>query len=208
MNDYAITREILEDKNRLETIIKKPVIGIAFPNGSVNNKVIEIAKSLGIQYGRIAADNYASVKSAEYFANSADGPILLGDSTGFEMPEDYMRWLPTCHHNHNLLNFAEKFIALTKKQYLYMMYVWGHSFEFEKNNNWEIIEDFCAKIGNRDDIWYATNGEIVEYNHLFDNLQFFADNEYVFNPSAKSVWIRVNDRNIIEVKGGETLKLS
>ena len=79
-------------------------------------------------------------------------------------------------------------MKLTKKQYLYMMYVWGHSFEFERNNNWEVMEEFCEMIGHRDDIWYATNIEIVDYNEAFDRLQIFADNEYIYNPSACSVW--------------------
>ncbi|MFR4338848.1 MAG: hypothetical protein ACLT33_13285 [Lachnospira pectinoschiza] len=61
-------------------------------------------------------------------------------------------------------------------------------------------------IANRDDIWYATNS-IVEYNELFDRLEFFADNEYVHNPSVKSVWLAVNNSTIVEVKGGETVKL-
>ena len=78
-----------------------------------------------------------------------------------------------------------------------MMYVWGHSFEFERNNNWEIIEEFCEMIANRDDIWYATNSDIVEYNELFDRLEFFADNEYVHNPSVKSVWLAVNNSTIV-----------
>lgn len=160
-----------------------------------------------IKYARVTNDKYAATKAAEAYAANAEGPILIGDENGFSMPEDYMCWVPTCHHNHNLIDFGKKFMALTKKQYLYMMYVWGHSFEFERNNNWEIIEEFCEMIANRDDIWYATNSDIVEYNELFDRLEFFADNEYVHNPSVKSVWLAVNNSTIVEVKGGETVKL-
>ncbi len=43
-----------------------------------------------------------------------------------------------------------------------MMYVWGHSYEFTNQNNWELMEDFCKLVGGRDDIWYATNIEIVD----------------------------------------------
>lgn len=118
-----------------------------------------------------------------------------------------MNWIPTCHHNHNLVEFGKRFMKLTKKQYLYMMYVWGHSFEFERNNNWEVMEEFCEMIGHRDDIWYATNIEIVDYNEAFDRLQIFADNEYIYNPSACSVWVAVNNVRVIEIPGGETIKL-
>lgn len=41
------------------------------------------------------------------------------------------------------------------------MYVWGHSYEFDNHDNWDVIEKFCAYMGNRNDIWYATNLEIA-----------------------------------------------
>ena len=120
------------------------------------------------------------------------------------MPDDYMHWTPTCHHNHNLIEFGRKFLSLNKKQYLYMMYVWGHSFEFERNNNWDRLETICEKLSGREDIWYATNIEIIDYNKVFNNLQFSADCSFVHNPSATSAWLCVNDKKIVEVKGGET----
>ena len=156
LNNYNALREILDDKDNLEKIFKRPIYGLAYPNGSCDNRIVDIAKSVGIKYARVTNDKYSATKAAEAYAANADGPILIGDENGFSMPEDYMRWVPTCHHNHNLIDFGKKFMALTKKQYLYMMYVWGHSFEFERNNNWEIIEEFCEMIANRDDIWYAT----------------------------------------------------
>ena len=158
-------------------------------------------------YIRPAADQYAAVKSAIEYADCCEGPILLGDENGFSMPSDYMNWIPTCHHNHNLVEFGKRFMALTKTQYLYMMYVWGHSFEFDRNDNWSVIEEFSEMIGHRDDIWYATNIEIVDYNEAFDRLQMFADNEYIYNPSACSVWVAVNNKHIVEIPGGETVKL-
>lgn len=40
--------------------------------------------------------------------------MLLGDENGFSMPEDYMRWVPTCHHNHNLVDLARSSWHLLK----------------------------------------------------------------------------------------------
>ena len=140
---YEVAREILEDKTAIEKIIKKPVRGMALPNGAGNKLITSIAADLGIKYIRPAADQYAVVKSAMSYADCCEGPILLGDENGFSMPADYMNWLPTCHHNHNLVEFGKRFMALTKKQYLYMMYVWGHSFEFDRNNNWSVMEEFA-----------------------------------------------------------------
>lgn len=202
--DNAVVQEILNDRIALERIMKHPIRGMAFPNGSYNEKICQLAAGLGMEYARIAADQYADVYSAKCLASQAQGSILLGDATGFNMPKNYMQWLPTCHHNHNLIQFGKDFMSLKKRQYLYMMYVWGHSFEFTKNNNWNIIEEFCEMIGGCDDIWYATNIEIVDYNKVFSNLQFAADNSFVYNPSFASAWLLVNDKDYIEVKGGET----
>lgn len=68
---------------------------------------------------------------------------VVGNTDGFAMPEDFLRWTSTCHHNHNLLQLGKQFLGLEKKQYLFMMYVWGHSYEFDNDNNWDLMEQFC-----------------------------------------------------------------
>jgi len=105
-----------------------------------------------------------------------------------------------------LMELAKSFVDLHKKQYLYLMYVWGHSYEFEQDGNWELIEEFCRYIGSRDDIWYATNIEIVEYMQAFERLKFAADCSFVRNPSASPVWLIANGRTV-EVPGGESVML-
>ena len=45
--------------------------------------------------------------------------------------------------------------------------MWGHSYEFENNNNWVILKNFCKTAGGREDIWYATNIEICDYISAF-----------------------------------------
>jgi len=81
------------------------------------------------------------------------------------------------------------------------MYVWGHSIEFERNNNWELMEKFCSLVGNREDIWYATNIEIVDYLNAYKALRFSANLDFVVNPWAFPVWLSVDGR-MVEAKGG------
>ncbi|GAE29581.1 polysaccharide deacetylase [Halalkalibacter hemicellulosilyticusJCM 9152] len=88
-----------------------------------------------------------------------------------------------------------------------MLYVWGHSYEFDNDMNWDMIESFCKLVGGREDIWYATNMEIVDYLKAFRNLKFSADSQFALNPNALSVWLNV-DGIIYEVKGGEQVRLS
>jgi len=178
-----IVEEIFEDRKRLEHLVGYTVRGMSYPNGSYNKAIKEMLPYLGVEYARTA------------------------QSTGqFAMPDDLFEWKPTCHHNGDLMNVAETFVNLNKKQYLYMMYVWGHSYEFDHDQNWPLIEGFCEFIGNRSDIWYATNVEIVDYLKAFQNLKFSASCQFVYNPSALSVWLQV-DNQIVEIKGGSQISL-
>ena len=86
--------------------------------------------------------------------------------------------------------------------------MWGHSYEFTEDygNNWDPMEEFCEFIGGRNDIWYATNIEIVDYMNAAKNLKYTATGDMVYNPSADSVWISV-DGEIHEIRGGETVRI-
>lgn len=90
--------------------------------------------------------------------------------------------------------------------HLYMMYVWGHSHEFPYYENWDTMEAFCRLAGRRDDIWYATNIQIVDYMDAAKRLQFGADMDMVYNPSVQSVWISKGGKGK-EIKGGQMLKI-
>ena len=174
-----VVYEVLEDRKRLEKLAGMPVRGLSYPNGSYNEEIKRLLPALGIRYSRI-----------------------VGDTHDFKLPTDYYEWKATCHHNNNLLEDGKRFVELNKKQYLYLMYVWGHSYEFSRDDNWEVMEQFCRLVGGRDDIWYTTNIGFVDYMERAKGLQFGADNTFVYNPYAASVFLSVNDR-IVEAKGGE-----
>ena len=87
-----------------------------------------------------------------------------------------------------------------------LFYLWGHSYEFSKDNNWEIIEKFCEKMSFGDDIWFATNIEIYDYTRAYNSLEFSMDSDTVYNPSAFDVWF-LKDGKEFTVKSGETTNL-
>ncbi len=180
-----IAQEILEDRKGLEALTGGLVRGHAYPNGSYNEEIKQLFCQLGIAYGRVVE--------------------CVPD---FNLPKDPLEWHPTCHHNDpELMEKAEFFASFQKKQYLKLMYVWGHSYEFDNNNNWEVIERFCEYMGGREDIWYATNIEIVDYMSAAKNLKFSADNEMVYNPNAQSVWLQINSGSCVEIAGGSFVDL-
>ncbi len=174
-----VAQQIIEDRKLLEKACGYPVRGLSYPNGSYSRDIINLLPACGIEYSRV-----------------------VGNTDNFGFPDNFLEWKATCHHSHNLMENARRFADLHKTQYLYMMYVWGHSYEFDRDDTWGDMEEFCEFIGGRDDIWYATNIEIVDYMKAAKNLKFTADCDKVYNPNAASVWIEVN-REHIEIKGGE-----
>lgn len=178
-----VARQVLEDRMGLESVMGVPVRGLAYPNGSWTPEIAALLPSLGIRYARV-----------------------VGDTHSFDMPQDFMRWKSTCHHIHNLLENGQRFVELHKTQYLYMMYVWGHSFEFTCQQDWDMMERFCEMTANKQDTWYATNIEIVDYMQDAARLQFTAAADAVYNPNAQSIWIEV-DGERIEMPAGQLVRL-
>jgi len=178
-----IARQILDDRKALEDLVGYPVRGMSYPNGSYSREIIELLPSIGIEYARV-----------------------VPSTGGFELPGNFLEWRATCHHNQDLEARGREFLALAKSQYLYLMYVWGHSFEFDREGNWKLIEDFASSMGGKSDVWYATNIEIVDCVARWKSMRFSSDCSLARNPSAESVWLVV-DGAPIEVPGGETARL-
>ena len=179
-----VAREVLDDRKALEPYTGYPVRGLSYPNGSVSREIEELLPACGIRYSRI-----------------------VGSSGNFALPENPYRWMATCHHNDRLLELGEQFLGLHKKQYLYLMYVWGHSYEFNNQNNWDLMEEFCRMMGGRDDIWYCTNIGLIDCLDDFSRLCFAADNSFVYNPGARDCYISVNDQPAIRIPAGRKTDL-
>jgi peptidoglycan/xylan/chitin deacetylase (PgdA/CDA1 family) len=178
-----VVQQVIEDRKALEAACGYPVRGMSYPNGSYSKEIVDMLPACGIEYCRV-----------------------VGSTDDFGFPENFLTWKSTCHHGHNLMENAKRFADLYKTQYLYMMYVWGHSFEFDRDNSWDLIEGFCEYIGGRDDIWYATNIEIVDYMNAAKNLKYSAAGDMVYNPNANPVWITV-DGEKYKIEPGATVTL-
>ena len=179
-----VAQEILDDRRALESLTGYPVRGLSYPNGSLSDEIVSLLPGLGIRYSR-------TVISTQSFA----------------LPEDPLRWAATCHHNRGLMELGEQFLGLYKKQYLYLMYVWGHSYEFDAQDNCDLIEGFCRRMCGHEDIWYCTNIEYVDYMDGYKCLRFAADNSFVENPNAQDYYISVNDAPAVCLKAGQITKL-
>ena len=177
-----VVHEILEDRRLLEAACGYPVRGMSYPMGTYNDAVVQMLPTLGIRYAR-------TTKATRKF----------------EVPNDFLLWHPTAHHNdEQLFELLEKFQKNTYPMPLF--YLWGHSYEFDRNDNWDRIEQFCKEASGKEDTWYATNIEIYDYVMALRALEFSADRSMVYNPTATDVWVRYNHESI-KIPAGQLVRL-
>ena len=179
-----VINEISRDRENLEAQFGTIIRGMAYPYGTYSDHVVEALKMCGISYARTV--------------------ISTND---FRIPTDWLHLTATCHHDSpELQRLARKFAEDKVMQSPYLFYLWGHSNEFEASNNWNVIEEFAAYIGNREDIWYATNIEIFEYIEAYNRLVFSMDGKRLKNPSCRELWLEMNHK-LVAIGAGETLEI-
>lgn len=189
VDSAAATAEIVNDRIKLENIFGTVIKGMAYANGSFDNKVAEIVKNCGIKYARTTVS-----------------------TRRFSIPENWLQMPATCHHNDGeLMNLAKQFIEGEPNWYYWnnnpkLFYLWGHSYEYFEKDNWNVLEEFAKYTGRRSGVWYATNGEIYEYVRAFDSLEFSVESKYVYNPSATDVYIDCFGKQYV-IPAGKTTEL-
>jgi len=179
----SLLREMLDDRHILEQAIGYPVRGLSYPYGTYDDTVIAALRSMDFTYARTVQSTHA-----------------------FALPNDFLAWHPTCHHNDRLLERLEEFHAFPHRSRLPVMYVWGHSYEFDQQKNWGLMEEFCKRASEMEDTWFATNRDIVSYIEALRRLEFTVDQTAVYNPSARSLWIEVANE-AVEIAAGTLVTL-
>ena len=186
----VVTDDIMTNRKEIEAITDKIIRGFAYPYGPYNEISEESIKAAGIVYAR-------TTKS----------------TNDFFLPENWLQWHPTCHHK-NSLELYDKFEAFNRVvSNPVVMYVWGHTYEFDNDNNWELIEELFKRCHKNPDIWFATNMEIYNYVKAFKSLVFSADGKTVHNPSRTDIFALLDgywepdSGTPILVPAGATVKL-
>lgn len=186
LSPAVCTYQVLQDRLNLEKRFGRMVRGMAYPMGTYSDQVVECLKACGILYAR-------TTKSTE----------------NFKLPTDWLRLPATCKHtNPCLMELAEKFAQKAESgRPSQLFYLWGHTYEFDDDDNWNVIEEFTAFMAGREkEIWYATNIEIFEYMEDYQRLIFAADGSVVKNPTNRTLWFDW-ERQIYAIAPGETLKM-
>lgn len=183
LDSAEIIYEITEDKKNIEKEYGIIARGMAYPFGTYNDLVVDILEKCHISYSRTTR------------------------ATGsFCFPENWLELHPTCHHNYEgLEELTKSFIEKGSKwNNCEMFYLWGHSYEFDNNDNWDVIEKFAEYAGGHEHIWYATNIEIYDYVNAYKRLESSYDKNILYNPSIIDVWVEI-EGNIYCIEAGKTV---
>ncbi len=185
LDTSEIIYEITEDRRAIENHYGTITRGMAYPYGKYSDKVVDILGRCHIAYARTTKSTH-----------------------DFVFPENWLTLHPTCHHNDERLEeLIKKFVETTNKfNNAEMFYLWGHSYEFDNDDNWDVIEKFAEYAGGHEHIWYATNIEIYDYVKAYESLQTSYDKKIVHNPTNTDVWVDIKGE-VYCVKAGETLKV-
>lgn len=181
-----ITYEYLKDKEELENILGCIIRGSAYPYSKYNEKVLNSLRACGVAYAR------------------------AGDQTEeFSLPTDWLRFRPTARHKTpKLFDIANKFLDLIVQPNhpCAMFSLMGHSYEFDRDNNWDLIETFAEKMEGHKDVWYATNIEIYDYIQAFQSVRYNLAQTIAENPTSIDVWINKNGK-VCKIPAGQTIRI-
>jgi peptidoglycan/xylan/chitin deacetylase (PgdA/CDA1 family) len=136
-----IVRQVEEDRKNLSAFCGYDVVGMAYPCGGVNNdeRVANVIKNnTGIKYARTITSTY-----------------------NFEKQENLFRFNPSVYYiEENFEEIIDSFLAFEAEAPA-LLYIWGHSYEMDAEYiSWEKFEAMCAKLANRNEIFYGTNREV------------------------------------------------
>ena len=193
-------KDVLDCRLQLEERCGRIIRGMAYPDCGIN------------QFGNFTT--YPEIKAYLTELDIAYSRTLGADNDKFLLPNDFHAWVPSAHHNNvNLMEYIDKFLGLDinggyiAHGFPRLLYIWGHSYEFDRDENWERMDEICSKLSNNPDIWYATNIEIYDYVKAYKSLVYSADSNTIYNPTLYEIFF-VSDRVLYSIKSGETLKLS
>ena len=194
-------REVLDCRLALEEKCGRIIRGMAYPDSGIT------------LFGNFGS--YEAVKQVLTELDIAYSRSLAGDNNAFMLPSDFHAWIPTAHHNNpKIMEWIDEFLKLDTSTNAYharrncrLFYIWGHSYEFDNNNNWNLIEEICQKFAASDEIWFATNIEIYDYVTAYKRLLYSADGHTVYNPSLLSVFLDA-DGALYRIDPGETVHLA
>jgi len=184
--------DVMRDRAALERLFGRPITGYAYPQGAYTPEVMAELEKLGFEYAR-----------------------AVGTKGSFRVPQNLFELTATCH----LLSDAcdectKKFLDFRCGDDLWwdsadalFFNIFCHSYQLRGSE--ERQQAACRRLealAGREDVWYATNIELVRYVKAYRSLIFSLERGWVYNPSCQTVWLRTKE-GVASVAPGGTARL-
>ena len=131
---------INRDKENLEHLTGKKILGHAYASGSTSPAVERHLKAKGYLYAR-----------------------AVFPSGNFEFPENPLNFRPSSSViMGNTMKLVKDFLAAKAEDRDLLLYLWGHSYEMDYGKgaaSWDGLERLFATVAGHEDIIYCTNSE-------------------------------------------------
>jgi peptidoglycan/xylan/chitin deacetylase (PgdA/CDA1 family) len=138
LDEKKIYEQIYQDKCNLEDWYGEEVVGMAYPFGTYDDRVLEVLKRCGIKYAR-------TIKTTPEFTPQSD---LLQFKTS------------CCFTSPDLNSIIDRFLASESEQ-KQVLYIWGHTYQLGVDMSWADFEEVCKRLASVKGLVFETNKDAL-----------------------------------------------
>ena len=138
LSDQEVLDEINRDINNIQNIFHIEPVGMVYPYGSYDDRIVNLIKETKLRYARTVESNHST-----------------------HLQEDLLRFRPTCHQHDPLIHHIVEDFLNNTSNHPQILYIWGHSYEGDVDHMWEDIEALFKKIAFQPGIYYGTNEDVL-----------------------------------------------
>lgn len=180
LTEPEILHQMAQDKENLERIIGKPVLGFAGPFHHWSQMIADCAQKCGFEYARNAEERYC-----------------------YAPPQAYYHWSAGSYH---IMPGFRDFVAgfFQTHEELALCQIVGHSYDLDAENMWQTMEDILKQVAQDETILSMTNLELVRYLKAM-NMATITETA-IHNPSAETLWFE-QDGEVLKVLPQQTMIL-
>ena len=138
LDEEKIYEQVYQDKCNLEDWYGEEVVGMAYPYGTYDDRVLKVLKRCGIKYAR-------TTKTTPEFTPQSD---LLQFKTS------------CCFTSPDLHSIIDRFLASESEQ-KQVLYIWGHTYQLGVDMSWADFEEVCKRLSSVKGLVFETNKDAL-----------------------------------------------
>lgn len=158
IGDQEAETEILEGKKYLENVIGKKIESFCYPGGDFSDKHLSMVKEAGFKIARtvcrfntkVTKDLFQIPTTIHAYKHNSDIINILKSVGIKKFIKAYLNW------DYLAIQLFDNVMRSGG-----VFHLWGHSWEIEKNGDWERLENVLKYISRREHVKYIENNDLV-----------------------------------------------